>query len=490
MMKRTEWLIGAGIALTVFFVYLGTNVLPFLLFAGLGAALYYRGAGPVGNKKTPTVVSSRKYQISFEDIGGQNTAKQELREALDFIKNGHESARMGIRPLKGILLCGPPGTGKTLLAKAAASYTDAAFLSVAGSDFIEMYAGVGAQRVRELFSRAQQLSKQEGKSRAIIFIDEIDVLGAKRGQTTSHMEYDQTLNQLLVEMDGLKGEAESNVLLIGATNRSDLLDPALTRPGRFDRIVRVDLPDKEARLLILKLHTRHKPIDANVNLDALAAQTTGFSGAHLESLTNEAAILAWRSGEASITQRHFEDSIDKVMIGEKHDRRPGNEELRRIGMHELGHAFAAEYVRPGSVSNISILSRGGVLGYVRQNPEQDIYLETEELLRGHLIVMLAGGVAEELYTGSRSTGTQGDYQQAFQVAMKLIAAGMSDLGIVDERLVPKSALNDVVRHILVDAEDKAKNILKEYEERLGEMLQVLLEKEKMSGEELRAMIAG
>ena len=489
-MKRKEYILGAVIAAIVFLVYIGTNVIPYLIFAGLGAALYFRGMNPPGSKKKTAVVSSQKYQISFDDIGGQNTAKQELREALNFIKSDQDAVRMGIRPLKGILLCGPPGTGKTLLAKAAASYTDAAFLSVAGSDFIEMYAGVGAQRVRELFARAQQLSKEEGKSRAIIFIDEIDVLGAKRGQTTSHMEYDQTLNQLLVEMDGLKAAAESSVLLIGATNRSDMLDPALTRPGRFDRIVRVDLPDKEARLQILKLHTRKKPLDEAVNLEKLAGETAGFSGAHLESLTNEAAILAWRGSHAVISQSNFEDSIDKVMMGETHDRRPGREELKRIALHELGHAFAAEHVRPGSVSNISILSRGGALGYVRHNPEQDLYLETEELLRGQLVVMLAGGVAEEMFEGSRSTGTQGDYQQAIQVALKMISAGMSELGIVDERLVPKSALHAIVQSILGEAETKAKALLTEYQESIHAVLTVLLEQEKMSGDEIRTLMAG
>ena len=487
-MKRKEYLLGAALAAIVFLIYIGTNIVPFLLFAALGGALYFRGMNPPGTKKKTAVVSSKKYQISFDDIGGQNTAKQELREALNFIKSDQDAVRMGIRPLKGILLCGPPGTGKTLLAKAAASYTDAAFLSVAGSDFIEMYAGVGAQRVRELFTRAQQLSKEEGKTRAIIFIDEIDVLGAKRGQTTSHMEYDQTLNQLLVEMDGLKAAAESSVLLIGATNRSDMLDPALTRPGRFDRIVRVDLPDKEARLQILKLHTSKKPMDEAVDLERLAAETAGFSGAHLESLTNEAAILAWRSSHTVITHKNFEDSIDKVMMGETHDRRPGREELKRIALHELGHAFAAEHVRPGSVSNISILSRGGALGYVRHNPEQDLYLETEELLRGQLVVMLAGGMAEELFEGSRSTGTQGDYQQAIQVALKMIGAGMSELGIIDERLVPKAALHSVVQGILGEAESKAKAVLTEYKDKIHDVLTVLLEQEKMSGDEIRTLM--
>lgn len=481
--------IGVGLALVAFFVYLGVNVLPYLLFAALATALLYRGMHPLGARRRQQVVSSHTHQIAFEDIGGQNTAKQELREALDFIRNDRAALNMGIRPLKGILLCGPPGTGKTLLAKAAASYTDSAFLTTSGSDFIEMYAGVGAQRVRELFGKAEQLSKQQGKSRAIIFIDEIDVLGAKRGQSTSHMEYDQTLNQLLVEMDGLKANTEASVLLIGATNRADLLDPALTRPGRFDRIVRVDLPDREARLQILKLHTRRKPLAECVNLGKIAHDTAGFSGAHLESLTNEAAILAWRRGHREIKHADLEESIDKVIMGEKHDRRPGSEELKRVAIHELGHAFAAEMVRPGSVSNISILSRGGALGYVRHNPEQDFYLETEDLLKGQLVVTLAGGVAEELFLGSRSTGTQGDYQQAMQIAMKMVAAGMSDLGIVDDRLVPKATLHQSVQSILRAAEERAKVVLTENREAIERVLCTLLEEEKMSGEYLRTLLA-
>ena len=489
-MKRPELLVGLGLAALIFIVYTNTDTLPYVVLSLLAVAVWHKARHGNAVKHASQVISGEAYSLSFDDIGGQNTAKQELKEALDFIRSEHGPAALGIRPLKGILLCGPPGTGKTLLAKAAASYTDAAFLTTSGSEFIEMYAGVGAQRVRELFRKAEQLSGTQGKSRAIIFIDEIDVLGAKRGKNSSHMEYDQTLNQLLVEMDGLKSSAKTSVLLIGATNRADLLDPALTRPGRFDRIVRVDLPDREARRRILELHTRTKPLAKEVDLDRLAAETAGFSGAHLESLSNEAAILAWRRGQTEVTQRDFIESVDKVVLGEQHDRRPNREELRRIAFHELGHALAAESLRAGSVSQLSILSRGGALGYVRQHDEQENYLETEEYLRAQLVIALAGGVAEELFLGSRSTGTEGDYKHATAIAMRMVAAGMSALGLVDERLVPKLKLHGAVQGLLKQAELRARALLTEHEASMHRMTAALLVEEKMSGEQFRAKLAG
>ena len=259
---------------------------------------------------------------NFENIGGQEVAKQELKEALEFLINSQEMNKRGIRPLKGVLLTGPPGTGKTLLAKAAANYSDAVYLATSGSEFIEMYAGVGAQRVRKIFQTAREKAKKNNKNRAIIFIDEIDVLGAQRGSHASHMEYDQTLNQFLVEMDGLNNNEDVNILVIGATNRPDLLDSALLRPGRFDRQVKVDFPTLDGRLEILELHTKNKNLADDVNLTDIAKETYGFSGAHLENVTNEAAILALRNNSAFITQQHFKEAIDKVMLGEKLAEKP------------------------------------------------------------------------------------------------------------------------------------------------------------------------
>ena len=283
-------------------------------------------------------------------------------EALEFVTDAAKCRALGIRPIKGILLTGPPGTGKTLLAKAAANYTNSTFIAASGSNFVEMYAGVGASRVRQLFQRAKEQAKKQGLASAIIFIDEIEVLGGKRGSNSSHLEYDQTLNQLLVCMDGINSEDEVRILVIAATNRADLMDDALLRPGRFDRIVKVDLPDKAARKHILQIHARGKPLSPEVSLDDIAAETFGFSGAHLESLLNEAAIGAMRRNMEVITAEHIKDAIEKVMLGEKLPRRPRPSELKRIAHHEIGHALIRELLQPGSVSSVTITSRGSALG--------------------------------------------------------------------------------------------------------------------------------
>lgn len=325
---------------------------------------------------------------------------------------------MGIRPIKGILLTGPPGTGKTLLAKAAAKYTNSSFIATSGSEFIEMYAGVGAQRVRNLFETARNLARKENKNSAIIFIDEIDILGAKRGTNESHHEYDQTLNQLLVEMDGIKSDGEINILVIAATNRPDLLDPALLRPGRFDRQVVVDLPDKSGRLQILKIHTKNKPLGEDVNLEAIAENTFGFSGAHLESLCNEAAILAMRDNSDVILQKHFVEAVDKVILGEKSDKKPAEEEIFRVSVHEAGHAIISEIVNPGSVATVTIVPRGKALGFVRQFDKEDTLIYTKEQLEKDIMVALGGTVAELLVLGNRSTGSVNDFEQAVHIAKK------------------------------------------------------------------------
>jgi cell division protease FtsH len=298
-----KWAVG-GIAAgaLLFLLAQGIDLLPIVLLVALFAlVLNVPALRGMTRRFAQPVRAGANGSISFQDIGGQASAKKELVEALDFIQDPEAVQSLGIRPLKGILLTGPPGTGKTLLAKAAAQYTGSAFIAAAGSEFIEMYAGVGAQRVRDLFSRAREAAREQGLSSSIIFIDEIEVLGGKRGQNHGHLEYDQTINQLLVEMDGLRpGRDDVQLLVMAATNRADLLDDALTRPGRFDRIVRVDLPDREARREILSLHTRNKPLAPDVDLDRIARETFGFSGAHLESLANEAAIGALRSGTHTI----------------------------------------------------------------------------------------------------------------------------------------------------------------------------------------------
>jgi vesicle-fusing ATPase len=480
--------IGLGAAVLIFLLVIGYNVGPLLFLGMLGGLLYYlmRSRGMV--KTFNKVPSETQVQVSFCDVGGQASAVEELREALDFIKNRQEIRRLGIRPLKGILLTGPPGTGKTLLARAAANYTDAVFISANGSEFIEMYAGVGAQRVRKLFKAAREAAQKHKKNYALVFIDEIDVLGGKRGKTSSHLEYDQTLNQLLVEMDGIDVDDEVQVLVVAATNRADMLDPALLRPGRFDRQVRVELPDKEGRLEILRLHTRNKPLSKDVNLAELAGDTFGFSGAHLESLANEAAILAMREGADQISKAHFQEAIDKVIMGGKLDRRPSVEEMKRVAIHETGHALVSELVRPGSVSTLTITPRGSALGYMRQTSEDDRYLHTQDYLENQIAVLLAGAVAEEMLLGSRSTGAGSDIEQALQIAEQLIRGGMSELGFVSLESLPPETKHKAMGEILKRQEAWVRKNLEEQQAALRVIMEHLLQREKISGEEFRGFL--
>lgn len=485
-----EILIGISLAGVVFLFLNGINILPMLLLGGLVLFLLRTTGIPgLDRRFVPVVAGSGSIPpVTFDDIGGQGAAKKELLEALDFIANQEAVKHLGIRPLKGILLTGPPGTGKTMLAKAAANYTGSVFIAASGSEFIEVYAGIGAQRVRELFRKARDLARREKKSSAIIFIDEIEVMGGRRGKHQNHLEYDQTLNQLLVEMDGLSVDDEVRTLVIGATNRADLLDEALMRPGRFDRVVRVELPDREGRRQILALHTRNKPLAADVDLDQIAKETFGFSGAHLESLANEAAILAMRSGEKEISARHFIEAIDKVIMGEKLDRRPGNEERYRIAVHEAGHAVVGEVLRPGSVSSITVASRGMALGFVRQSPGGDMYLYTRDYIEDEICRCLAGAVAEELLLGSRSTGATGDYQQALDLTRRLIFSGMSRLGAVSEDTVPDTLLHEVMTEVTAAQERRAREIIGARMQVMKEVAGLLYEKESLSGQELRGLI--
>ncbi len=487
--------ISAGIVLGIFagLLWLGYNLYPLLFALGL-LFLFYKLFDLKGGLKQQFVPlnnhdSKQKSLITFNDIGGQNYAKRELLEALDFIRKPEKINTMGIRPLKGILLVGPPGTGKTLLAKAAASYTHSAFIAAAGSEFIEMYAGVGAQRVRQIFQQAKNAARDKVKKSAIIFIDEIDILGASRGRSnTSHLEHEQTLNQLLVEMDGLSLDDQVCILLIGATNRPDLLDNALLRPGRFDRIVQVELPDLEGRLQILKLHTRNKPLAGDVQLQSIAAETFGFSGAHLESLANEAAITALRENSKTLQKSHFLESLDKVIMGEKLDRRPGKEECQRIAVHEMGHALISELFRPKSVSIITIIPRGKAMGYVRQKPEEDSYIYTKEYLEGQIAVLLGGAISEEEFFGSRSTGAVNDFRQAVELAKKIIKAGMSSLGIVSVKDLPDGTLHKSLKEILQAQEDIVRNLIKDHLHILRKAAEHLLEKERIEGKYLRDLL--
>ena len=481
--------IGTTVALLGVLAWQGVNVAPIIFFAGLFGLLYFFAGTRNGNKKFAVVEGQKSTSlVKFDQIGGQGTAKKELLEALDFIRHPERVAGMGIRPLKGILLVGPPGTGKTLLAKAAAAYTDSVFLTASGSEFIEMYAGVGAQRVRQIFSKARSMALKEKKKSAIIFIDEIEILGGKRGSHSSHHEYDQTLNQLLVEMDGMTVDERVRTLLIGATNRADMLDGALVRPGRFDRTVQVDLPDLEARKEILKLHAGNKPLAENVDLDKIARETFGFSGAHLESVANEAAIMAMREKQLQITNQHFTDAIDKVIMGEKLERKPDKEELGRVAVHEIGHALISELVRPGSVSTITTTPRGKALGYMRQSPEKDSYLYTLDYLQGQIAIMVGGAVAEETVLGNRSTGASNDFQQAVGAAKRIIASGMSTLGVVSLEDLPGGILHKEIQQIIITQEENVRQHLGTRKDLITELSEILVHEEKVSGEFLRCRL--
>lgn len=480
--------LGVGLALLIFLGVSGYDIFPLLIIGVAAGALFYlaRSRGMLAKNFNTAPVAAGP-GVAFSDIGGQGTAISELKEALDFIKDQETIIRLGIRPIKGLLLTGPPGTGKTLLAKAAAGYTDSVFVACSGSEFIEMYAGVGAQRVRQLFQTARSSALKQKKRSALIFIDEIDILGGKRGQNTSHHEYDQTLNQLLVELDGMKTNDRVLVLVVAATNRVDMLDPALLRPGRFDRQVRVELPDKAGRLEILKLHFRNKPLADDVVLEDLARETFGFSGAHLESLANEGAILAMREGGSEIRQIHFMEAIDKVMMGEKLDRRPSKSELERVAVHEVGHALLSERIRPGSVSMLTIAPRGQALGYMRQAPEDDTYLHTREYLENQIQVLLAGSVAEELILNGRSTGAGNDFEQALRMAGQIIRCGMSELGVVDPDILPADLRYRALTGIIRNQEKKVRDFLGRVGEVISQVVHILLTEEKISGEYFRSL---
>lgn len=494
-----EIALGTALALMIFLASLGLDPTP-ILFAAAGffaIRVLLDGKGlpgiGLGKKRFAVADGDPKTQsglprVCFEDIGGQETAKREFLEALDFVKNSERVRRFGIRPLKGILLSGPPGTGKTLLAKAAANYTGSVFVGASGSEFVEMYAGVGAQRVRELFRKARELARQQKKTSAVVFIDEIDVLGGKRGSNLSHQEYDQTLNQLLVEMDGLKVDDEVRVLLVAATNRADALDEALLRPGRFDRIVRVDLPDREGRLHILKIHTRNKPLASDVDLDAVARETFGFSGAHLESVCNEAAIIAMRQGRETIGPEHFREAIEKVLMGEKLDRRPSDAEKRRVAYHELGHALVSESVCPGSVSSVTVTPRGQALGYMRQSPMEDRYLYTKQELMDQIAVALGGAVAEETVFGERSTGSAGDFDHAVDLATRIVYAGLSHLGVVSRDNLPPDKLHEAIQAIIGEEEKRVRSLIGDFRGIMDELASELVVEEKITGDRLRQSV--
>lgn len=477
-------------ALILFLLFIGVNIGPLLLLGLVGFVIYtlmQRQGSLTGPKKRKNSHQAPASNVSFEDIGGQDRAKHELQETIQFLKDDQVASSYGIRPLKGILLTGPPGTGKTMMAKAAANYADAAFVSASGAEFVEMYVGVGASRIRELFEEVKKLTEEKKLSRGIIFIDEIDAIGGKRdgGQ---QREYDQTLNQLLTEMDGMSTAEYPRILVIAATNRKDMLDDALLRPGRFDRHIAVELPDKKAREHILKLHFRNKPLAVDVQLDDIASDTFGFSGAQLESVANEAAIYAFRQKSKQITRQYVSLAIDKVMMGEETDKESSEAEKKRVAYHELGHAIAAEVLRPESVAEVVLVPRGSALGYVRHVPRQESNLYTRKYIEDQIVISLAGAVAEEIYYGERSTGSKNDFEQAIKYVHYMIDTGLSALGIVSVKQQSNKELNDETQRILNALLERTHQLLAQYDTEFHAGVVQLMQEERIAGSQFRALL--
>ncbi|ASA25049.1 ATP-dependent zinc metalloprotease FtsH [Paenibacillus donghaensis] len=383
------------------------------------------GGGKVMNfgKSKARLYNEEKKKISFEDVAGADEEKQELVEVVEFLKDPRKFAAVGARIPKGVLLVGPPGTGKTLLARAVAGEAGVPFFSISGSDFVEMFVGVGASRVRDLFENAKK------NAPCIIFIDEIDAVGRQRGAGLGggHDEREQTLNQLLVEMDGFGGN--EGIIIVAATNRADILDPALLRPGRFDRQITVDRPDVKGREAVLAVHSRNKPLTKDVRLDVVAKRTTGFTGADLENLLNEAALLAARRNRKDISMREVDEAIDRVIVGtEKRSRVISDREKRIVAYHEAGHTIAGYFLEHADmVHKVTIIPRGRAGGYVIMLPKEDRMIVTKQELLDKVTGLLGGRVAEELFIGEIGTGAYSDFQQATRIVRAMIMEyGMSD----------------------------------------------------------------
>ncbi|HEX4691746.1 MAG TPA: ATP-dependent zinc metalloprotease FtsH [Solirubrobacteraceae bacterium] len=489
-----------------------TYVLPFLIFIGFWIFLMNQVQG--GGSKVMSFGKSRAKRLSvdspkitFRDVAGVDEAVEELHEIKEFLENPKKFQALGARIPKGVLLYGPPGTGKTLLARAVAGEAGVPFFSISGSDFVEMFVGVGASRVRDLFEQAKQ------NSPCIIFMDEIDAVGRHRGAGLGggHDEREQTLNQLLVEMDGF--EAKDNIIMIAATNRPDILDPALLRPGRFDRQITVDRPDRKGRAKILEVHTRGKPLAKNIEVDTLAGQTPGFTGADLSNLVNEAALLSARTGKKEIGQTELEEGIMRVIAGpEKKTRVMGEKERLITAYHEMGHAIVGHYLEHSDpVHKVSVISRGQALGYTISLPTEDKFLTTKAELTDTMAMTLGGRAAEELIFGEITTGASNDLEKVTATAKQMVMRfGMS------EKLGPRvfghdhgqpflgrefstepdysdeiaREIDDEIRRIVESAHRQAHEILGTHRASLETISQILLKRETIERDEFEALLQG
>jgi cell division protease FtsH len=489
-----------------------TYIIPFALFFGFWLFIMNQVQG--GGSRVMSFGKSRAKRLSadspkitFRDVAGVDEAVEELHEIKEFLENPKKFQALGARIPTGVLLYGPPGTGKTLLARAVAGEAGVPFFSISGSDFVEMFVGVGASRVRDLFEQAKQ------NSPCIIFMDEIDAVGRHRGAGLGggHDEREQTLNQLLVEMDGF--EAKDNIIMIAATNRPDILDPALLRPGRFDRQIAVDRPDRKGRAKILEVHTRGKPLAKDIDVDALAGQTPGFTGADLSNLINEAALLAARTGRREIGQEELEEGIMRVIAGPEKKTRVMSEKERLItAYHEMGHAIVGHYLEYADpVHKISVISRGQALGYTISLPQEDRFLTTRAELNDTMAMTLGGRAAEEIIFGEITTGASNDIEKVTQTAKQMVMRfGMS------EKLGPRvfghdhsqpflgrefstepdysdqiaREIDDEVLRIVEAAHQRARNILAEHRDSLDTISQILVKRETIEKAEFEALLDG
>jgi cell division protease FtsH len=488
-------------------------VIPLLLIVGLWTFFFRRMGGAEGGvmsfaRSKAKIFADDDVKVSFSDVAGVDEAAQELREIVEFLKTPRKYTNLGGKIPKGVLLVGPPGTGKTLLARAVAGEAKVPFFSLSGSEFVEMFVGVGAARVRDLFAQA------EVKAPCIVFIDELDALGKMRVQSPmgSHEEREQTLNQLLAEMDGF--DPRKAIIIMAATNRPEVLDPALLRPGRFDRQVLVDKPDIRGREAVLKIHVKNVKLGPDIELGTIAARTAGFAGADLANLVNEAALLAARHDKTAVDMADFDEAIDRLIAGLEKKRVINDKERAIIAYHESGHAIVAStLIGMDPVHKISIVARGfGALGYTMQLPTEDRYLMQKQDLVNQITVLLGGRSAEEVALGAISTGAQNDLQRATDLARSMVTEwGMSDkVGLVYFDQGRRNRFLDVpmpaergpysedtaqlidaeVKSLVAHAHHEARRILTEQRELLEQVTRRLLEKEVMDGAELRRMMTG
>src|SRR5262245_60399680 len=487
-------------------------IIPLVFFIGIWGFFFRRMSGAEGGvmsfaRSRAKIYADDEVKVRFTDVAGVDEAREELREIVEFLKNPKKYTNLGGRIPKGVLLVGPPGTGKTLLARAVAGEAHVPFFSLSGSEFVEMFVGVGAARIRDLFQQA------EAKAPCIVFIDELDALGKVRVQSPlgSHEEREQTLNQLLAEMDGFDGR--KGVIIMAATNRPEVLDSALLRPGRFDRQVLVDKPDVKGREEILRIHTKGVKVAPEVDLKVVAARTAGFAGADLANLVNEAALLAARNDKEAVGPRDFDNAIDRLIAGLEKKRVMSVKERRIVAYHESGHAIVAT-VLPGldPVHKISIVQRGfGALGYTMQLPLEDRYLMMRQDLESQLAVLLGGRTAEEIALGEISTGAQNDLQRATDIARAMVTEfGMSDaLGAINYDGNKRNRFLDLpmpqergvyaeetarkidaeLTRILTEAHNTARTILTDRRDKLETITRRLLQVEVMEGDELRQILS-